>query len=35
MSRYILGVIIPASVFILSFIMTHLLYKHFSKDRDT
>ncbi len=31
MSKILFGIVIPAAVFIFSFIMTYLLYRHFSK----
>lgn len=34
MSTVVFGIIVPAAVFILAYIMTDLLYRHFSKDKD-
>ncbi len=31
MSKILFGIVIPAAVFIFSFTMTYLLYRHFSK----
>jgi hypothetical protein len=29
----IIGVVVPASVFVISYVVTYLLYRHFSKGR--
>ena len=34
MSTIVFGIIVPAAVFILAYIMTDLLYRHFSKHKD-
>lgn len=34
MSKIIFGIIIPAAVFIFSFTMTYLLYRHFAAQTD-
>ena len=34
MGDFLLGVVVPASVFILSFVSTYLLYRYFKKQQD-
>ncbi len=34
MTKILFGVVIPALVFIFSYVMTHLLYRHFAKQAD-
>lgn len=34
MSNAFFGIVIPAAVFVFAYCMTHILYKHFSGDRD-
>ncbi len=34
MNKIIFGIIIPAAVFIFSFVMTYLLYRHFAAHTD-
>jgi hypothetical protein len=35
MTDIIFGIVIPAAVFLFSFGMTYLLYRHFSKDTNS
>ena len=34
MSKILFGIVVPAAVFIFSFAMTYLLYRHFSKQKE-
>jgi hypothetical protein len=34
MSTALLGIIVPGAVFVLAFVLTDLLYRHFSKHKD-
>ncbi len=34
MSTIVFGIIVPGAVFVLAFVMTELLYRHFSKKQD-
>ncbi len=34
MNKILFGIVIPAAVFIFSFVMTYLLYRHFSKQKE-
>lgn len=34
MSKIVFGIIIPAVVFVFSFLVTYLLYRHFAKKGD-
>jgi len=31
MKRYLVGILVPAAVFLFSFVLTWLLYRHFSR----